>query len=421
MALRRNKEIRKHVLRIDSCRNGLDFYFLAVPHAQTFASFISRLAPMRLKSSQKMVSEDNHSNTANVRHTVICDMVPLCRDDLILVHKQSRGLLSGRLALVTKISSQIHFVDASPKRTELDTTSLHPDGYYKAGGDKSYPICQSAQRMIKFVVLDVELCVTNNNTNNTTSTNQNHKDGGDSNNNNPLYQGPASGVEKYALADVEVARESDFGVNDTTYNCVSHLGHLLQPGDVVLGYDLASTSFTISTSSSAGVVDLEDVVNHNFVMPDVVLVKKIPSKQLQGGGGDVGGGGGDNDEKPLVGGGTKKRASKRKLRRNNKKDKKQRELAESAARMGFVEDQDQQAEEQNFDDEQENGEFQEELENDPELAAELDDVERELATFHVDDGDGDAAVEKEGEQKVASDDDNDKPKSDPVDDDAPLQ
>jgi nonsense-mediated mRNA decay protein 3 len=405
MALRRNKEIRKHVLRIDSCRNGLDFYFLAVPHAQTFASFLSKLAPMRLKASQKMVSEDNHSNTANVRHTVICDMVPLCRDDLILVHKISRGLLSGRLALVTKVSSQIHLVDASPKRTELDMTSLHPDGYYKAGGEKAYPICQSAQRMIKFVVLDVELC-------DTSSSNSSHQNNNDVS--HPLYQGPASGVEKYALADVEVARESDFGTNDMTYHCVSHLGHLLQPGDVVLGYDLASTSATISTSSSAGVVDMEDVVNHNFVMPDVVLVKKIPSKQLDTDG-NV-----DNYEKPLVGGGTKKRASKRKLRRINKKDKKQRELEESAVRMGFVEDN---AEEQNFDDEQENGEFQEELENDPELAAELDDVERELATLQVDDDDDAVLVEgeegKEGEENVAADDD-EEPKSDPVDD-SPLK
>jgi GrpB-like predicted nucleotidyltransferase (UPF0157 family) len=199
-----------------------------------------------------------------------------------------------------------------------------------------------------------------------------------------------------------------------TYHCVSHLGHLLQPGDVVLGYDLASTSATISTSSSAGVVDMEDVVNHNFVMPDVVLVKKIPSKQLDTDG-NV-----DNYEKPLVGGGTKKRASKRKLRRINKKDKKQRELEESAVRMGFVEDN---AEEQNFDDEQENGEFQEELENDPELAAELDDVERELATLQVDDDDDAVLVEgeegKEGEENVAADDD-EEPKSDPVDD-SPLK
>ena len=404
MALRRNQDIRKHVLRIDSCRNGLDFYFLTVPHSQTFASFLSRLAPMRLKASKKMVSEDNHSNTANVRHTTICDMVPLCRDDLVLVHKISRGLLAGRLALVTKVSSSIQLVDASPKRTELAMTSLHPDAYYKAGGEKAYPICQSAQRMIKFVVLDVELCDTN--TSNSNSNNPND-DGS-----HPLYQGPASGVEKYALADVEVARESDFGVNDTTYHCVTHLGHLLQTGDIVLGYDLASTAATISTNSSAGVVDLEDVVNNNFVMPDVVLVKKIPSKQLDTGGN------GDNDEKPLVGGGTKKRTSKRKLRRINKKDRKVRELEESAARMGFVEDS---TEEQNFDDEQENGEFQAELENDPELAAELDDVERTLATIQVDDNDAVPVEEEEGiegEENITPDDD-EEPKYDPLDD-SPL-
>lgn len=63
MALGRNKEIRRHVLKIDSCRNGLDFYFLTLAHAQAFSQFLSRLAPMRTKTSQKLVSSDSRNNT----------------------------------------------------------------------------------------------------------------------------------------------------------------------------------------------------------------------------------------------------------------------------------------------------------------------------------------------------------------------
>ncbi len=40
---------------------------------------------------------------------------------------------------------------------------------------------------------------------------------------------------KFKLAEVVVARERDFGVTDTQYTCITHLGNILKDGDVVLG------------------------------------------------------------------------------------------------------------------------------------------------------------------------------------------
>ena len=40
------------------------------------------------------------------------------------------------------------------------------------------------------------------------------------------------------LADVEVARAVDLGVNDNRYIQRSHLGHILRAGDTVMGFDL---------------------------------------------------------------------------------------------------------------------------------------------------------------------------------------
>lgn len=37
------------------------------------------------------------------------------------------------------------------------------------------------------------------------------------------------------LAECVVAKEDDLGVNDTQFSCVSHLGNILNEGDVVLG------------------------------------------------------------------------------------------------------------------------------------------------------------------------------------------
>ena len=40
---------------------------------------------------------------------------------------------------------------------------------------------------------------------------------------------------QHVLADIWVARMSDLGVNDQQYFCRTHIGHLLNVGDTVLG------------------------------------------------------------------------------------------------------------------------------------------------------------------------------------------
>jgi nonsense-mediated mRNA decay protein 3 len=408
MALKRNEEIRKHVLKIDSCRHGLDFYFLTLPQAQHFASFLHRLAPMRIKTSQKLVSTDNHNNTANIKYTLTADMVPLCRDDLILVRKECRGKLAGRIGLVTKVTSNISIVNAAPRRTpDVETMDIQADSYYKGGGDKIFPILQTAERMIRWVVLDVELIDDPTTTaTTTTTTNDDATVDGDT---LSVYQGRNSRVPKYAMANALVARESDMGQNDATYSCVTHLGHLIQPGDIVLGYDLeaAMTSLSLPTSSSLGVVELEEAVHSNVVLPDVVLVKKVVGGTTSNSVTNQK----DNEqaaeveeeedtiqpaENEAIKEGTK-RISKRKLRRRKKHDKKQRELEETAIRMGLVVPPvvDDSAGVDDF-----YGNDDGEVELDEDMAADLKEVEEELATFqqehqqqHVDPTNDQASLE----------------------------
>lgn len=40
---------------------------------------------------------------------------------------------------------------------------------------------------------------------------------------------------QHVLADCWVTKSSELGINDDTIHCRTHLGHLLQPGDTVLG------------------------------------------------------------------------------------------------------------------------------------------------------------------------------------------
>lgn len=45
------------------------------------------------------------------------------------------------------------------------------------------------------------------------------------------------------LADATVARNRDFGNNDTIYTVRTHLGSYLKPGDTALGYDIENSIF----------------------------------------------------------------------------------------------------------------------------------------------------------------------------------
>lgn len=73
---------------------------------------------------------------------------------------------------------------------------------------------------------------------------------------------------KDRLAEVEVAKNTDFGVNDKTHVVFTHLGNLLNVGDTVMGYDLSTSVFSD--------LDITDEQLKEF--PDVILVRKQFSK-----------------------------------------------------------------------------------------------------------------------------------------------
>lgn len=367
MAIRGNSKVRKHVLKIDAVKNGFDFYFLTTAQAQAFTSFLQRVAGVRVKTTKKLVSADVKNNTQHWKHTFTCDLMPLCKDDLVLIHKTAAGRgckLAGCLVLVTKVATALHLVSASPQRVKLPDSEmeLSSEAYYK--NEKLFTVLLASHRMVRFVVLDVEVC-----------SQLDYQQQADH-----IYRGPHSGVEKYALADVLVARESDFGVNDETYRCVTHLGNLISVGDTVLGYDLVTC-----TVLQPDDWEMLESFSSGFVLPDVVLVKKITGKNENDNRADSGNHNRtetsnashvDNDKEenegeelpPKAGG----RISKRRERRRRRKEgKRARELEESAVRMGFLEDENHGGHQQSF---------ESELTNDPRLASELAALERDLGT-----------------------------------------
>jgi nonsense-mediated mRNA decay protein 3 len=303
-ALARNQDVRKHVLSVDTSRNGFDFYFMELMHANSFTAYLSTVYPMKVKTVQKVVSENANNNTANIKHTTVCDMVPLNRYDLIVCDKRAAkegcgpGRLNGRMCVVHKVSSgSLHLVDASPARTNIEDcfADLYPEKYWK--GDKHFRIVFSQNRLVRFVVMDVELC-------------------------DEAHERGENNFSKYSLADVTVARESDVGISDETFHCTTHLGNILEIGDVVLGYDLVSSVLT-----GGGEWSMNNSFNSSFTVPDIVLVKKVS------------GGAAADEIAPVDESSNKKKAkssaSKRKERRKEKQEKKMKEVSESLGRMGF--------------------------------------------------------------------------------------
>jgi nonsense-mediated mRNA decay protein 3 len=150
----------------------------------------------------------------------------VCKDDLVCIPKKTSNSFGNinQLLICTRISNSIHLLDVNTLHTaDISTTQYYRNPFNPMG---------SAKSMIEYYVLDVE----------------------------PL--GPVNG--KRVLCDVHVARMSDFGRNDEQFIARSHLGAILNPGDTVMGYDLARANF-----------NNEDFDNLNTAnLPDVVLVRK---------------------------------------------------------------------------------------------------------------------------------------------------
>lgn len=371
-ALARRAHVRRHVLRVVTAARGFDFYFATLSHAQEFVSHVGRATPVRTRHSKKLVSEDRRNNTAHVRHTFSVDMVPLCRDDLVVVSRGARAAgLDGRLALVARVASAVRLVDACPARdADADAVAgeLRAENYWR--NENGVRTLLSARRLARFVVLDAELC----------DEDQRRRRRGDGDDDDD--------DKKYLLADVEVVRESRLGHEDETLRCVTHLGRYLKYGDVVLGYDL-TTSVLPNDLTDGGVEPRggfrsrhvsSSVLNHNFVVPDVVLVRKISGPQrLDDGNGD----GNDNDatssrpETTSKRGKSRSSANKKRERRQKKQHKKEKELRDVGARMGIL---DTITERDGNDDNADlRAVLEREAELDPEWKDDLDEVERELA------------------------------------------
>eukprot|EP00200_Dunaliella_tertiolecta_P001812 CAMPEP_0202349826 /NCGR_PEP_ID=MMETSP1126-20121109/7151_1 /ASSEMBLY_ACC=CAM_ASM_000457 /TAXON_ID=3047 /ORGANISM="Dunaliella tertiolecta, Strain CCMP1320" /LENGTH=526 /DNA_ID=CAMNT_0048941691 /DNA_START=210 /DNA_END=1790 /DNA_ORIENTATION=+ len=220
--------VADNCLKITDIHEGLDFFFGNRAHALKLIDFLQSVVPCRFRADKQLVSHDTHNNTYNYKYTFSVEIAPVCKDDLICLPQKLSTSLGGigPLVMCSKVSNQISLIDFCTLRT----AHMNADVYWRM----PYKAIASSKQLTEYVVLDIEL------------------------------EGPANG--KFALAEAQVARKSDFGRNDNVFFCRTHLGHLLKPGDTALGYDTSSLQVVAQ--------DFEAFVDKGGVVPDVVLVRK---------------------------------------------------------------------------------------------------------------------------------------------------
>ncbi|GAB7361720.1 hypothetical protein MBLNU230_g1767t1 [Neophaeotheca triangularis] len=221
----------KDTINIKEVHNGIDFFFAQRNHAEGFVNFLSSVSPVQSKKSQELISMDVHTSTKSYKFTYSCNLVPICKDDLVALPIKIAKAIGNipPLTLCYRVGTSVNFLDANT----LQTADLSTPIYWRA----PFAPLADVQDLVEFIVMDIE----------------------------PI--GPQKG--RFLLAEATVARSSDLGVNDTTYNVRTHLGNVLNAGDSVMGYHLTGTQFNNDNFEA-----IENSKQYSQQIPDVILVKK---------------------------------------------------------------------------------------------------------------------------------------------------
>lgn len=102
-----------NITNIREYPEGLDFYFSSRSDAGRFVDLLHSVVPGTHSESQKLISADLKSNTATIEYSVVFEIVPLCRDDLVYLPQRFYNKLGGigPLCIVSRVNNAIHFVD----------------------------------------------------------------------------------------------------------------------------------------------------------------------------------------------------------------------------------------------------------------------------------------------------------------------
>lgn len=237
------KGIHRDASSVEVKDNGLDFFFSSETAARKFVNTIDDLIPMRHSMSKSLISHDTHSNSYNYKYVFSVDVVPLCKDCIVCLPNSVRSKFAGigPICICYKVTRMIYLIDPNTMQTAVISSSE----YFR----NPFNVLCSVHQMRAFLVME------------STFVNERKED-------RHKRQNSPRSTRKFAHSECWVLRDEDtFSSSEQQLFCRTHLGNLLNAGDVVLGYDLERLNPNDES------FDQLDRSEHD--LPTTILVRKI--------------------------------------------------------------------------------------------------------------------------------------------------
>jgi len=228
----------KDCVGIKPHHEGLDFFFSTESKGKTMVEFLQSMIPCKYQHSKKLISHDVNSNTYNYKYTFAVEVVPVCKDNVVCLPRQSAHSNGGigQICVVNKVTQILHLID--PETCQI--TEVNATNYFKA----PFLPLNKFKDLVEYTVMELEPVLA--------------KD-------RNKFSGQGKISHKHILADCWVTKTSELGINDDLIHCRTFLGAILSIGDAVMGLDLKN--------SNVNNPELEKLSADKI--PDVVLVKKV--------------------------------------------------------------------------------------------------------------------------------------------------
>uniref|UniRef100_A0A8C1YLN9 60S ribosomal export protein NMD3 n=1 Tax=Cyprinus carpio TaxID=7962 RepID=A0A8C1YLN9_CYPCA len=229
-------KLHQSTVRIKEIHEGIDFYYASKQHAQKMVEFLQCTVPCRSKVSQRLISHDVHSNTYNYKSTFSAELVPVCKDNVVCLSPrlaQSLGNM-GQVCVCIRVTSSIHLIDPNTLQiAEVDGNTFwrHPFS----------SLC-SPRQLEEFIVMDLHII-------------------------RDQRLGPSAGLKSSKVRDVRLAlvwvQKTSEMDSSHQYHCRTFLGHLLNIGDLVLGFDFANANINDEFLNKMNPHHVPDVVRQS--------------------------------------------------------------------------------------------------------------------------------------------------------------
>ncbi|XP_054717935.1 60S ribosomal export protein NMD3-like [Uloborus diversus] len=225
-------------LNIKTTNDGLDFFFAKRDDARKMVEFFATVVPCKYITSQQLISHDTHNNTYDYKYTFSVEIVPICKNDVVcLPLTLARNLGSiGQICVCYRVTNSIYLIDPST----LQTAEVSNQQYWRA----PFQAIGNMKHFTEYAVMNTELI---------------------SDKERKSFAGQGQISHKHVLSDAWVVRSSELGMTDNLIHTRTHLGHLLKPGDLVMGLELSTININNAVYNKMNKENL----------PDVILVKKI--------------------------------------------------------------------------------------------------------------------------------------------------